>query len=466
MIGTSIYSIYMNQIEINDNVTICGWIRSKRISKIGISFLNVYDGSIVYEMQIIAKNNLHNYQSEIIKLTIGCSIIVKGILKSSPGLLQSYEVHANNIIVLGKIKNPEVYPMSAKKHSLEYLRNFYHLRPRTNLIGSISRIRNVLFQSLHQFLTERGYIWVSTPIITSINAEGAGSMFHVSMLDVNNIYDKKYINSKKKSENFFNKKVFLTVSGQLTLEAYACSLSKVYSFGPIFRAENSNTKRHLSEFWMLEIEKAFSNLNEISILSEEILKYSVCNILDTCMPDLLLLQKLIDPNLIDRLKNFLEKNFIIISYHEAVQILLKNKIISKNVTFEEDLSTEHEKYLVEQYFECPVIIKNYPKSIKAFYMKVNKDKNTVAAIDVLLPIVGEIIGGSEREENLTILENRMHEIKLPSEYYDWYKDLRMYGTVPHAGFGLGFERLVMYVTGIKNVREAIPFPRTVGHANY
>lgn len=466
MIGVSIYSIYMNQIEINEYISICGWVKSKRSSKIGISFLDIYDGSIVNTIQVIVSKNLYNYKSEVIKLTSGCSVIVQGILKSSLGKLQMYEIYAKSVFILGKVKNPDTYPISAKKHTLEYLRNFYHLRSRTNLIGVIARIRNILYQSLHEFLFKNSYFWISTPIITSINAEGAGSMFYVSMLDIMNVKDNMSFYSKKK-ENFFNKEVFLTVSGQLTLEAYACSLSKVYSFGPIFRAENSNTKRHLSEFWMLEVEKSFSSLYEIATLSEKILKYSISKVLDVCMSDLLYLQSINDPNLIQKLNDFIEIDFIMIDYKEAIRILSDHKkYFQDTICFGEDLSTNHEKYLVEKYFQAPVIIKNYPKSIKAFYMRLNDDKNTVSAIDILIPIVGEIIGGSEREERFKILKKRMKEKKLVIKNYNWYQDLRKYGTVPHAGFGLGFERLVMFVTGSQNVKEVIPFPRTVGHAEF
>ncbi|VFP88414.1 Asparagine--tRNA ligase [Buchnera aphidicola (Cinara piceae)] len=461
----SIFEIYTKNNYLNKIITMSGWIRSKRISKIGISFLTIYDGSSAYTIQVIAKKSLFNYSAEIRKLTVGCSVIVSGYLTLSPSNLQTYEIQANKIKIIGWVDRPDSYPMSAKKHTIEYIRNFGHLRPRTNLISVIARIRNVVFQSLNQFLNNYGYIWVSTPIITSIDTEGSGSMFQVSILDVNNhLHTKKSIN---KENYFFGKKVFLTVSGQLTLEAYACALSKVYSFGPTFRAENSNTKKHLTEFWMLEVEKAFSDINDISIFAEKLLKYSVSFVLDNCISDLLFLQKKIDKNIIFRLNNFLNIDFVNIEYNEAINILLKNNnIINQKISWGDDLSSCHEKYLVNNYFKAPVIIRNYPKLLKAFYMRINEDEKTVSAFDILLPHVGEIIGGSEREDRINYLETRMNEMGLNKENYDWYKDLRKYGTVPHAGFGLGLERLILFITGIKNIRESIPFPRTVGHADF
>lgn len=466
MLITSICNIFTKKNNIADIITIRGWIRSRRDSKSGISFLNVYDGSIIKTIQVIAKKNLSNYYNEIIKLTIGCSIIIKGYLKFSPGKLQKYEILAENIQVIGWINNPASYPMSAKNHTLEYIRNFCHLRIRTNLFGSISRIRNIVFHALHRFLYQKKYFWIATPIITSINAEGAGSMFKVSMLDYKNIEHNK-IHNLNKRKDFFDNNVYLTVSGQLTLEAYACALSKVYSFGPTFRAENSNTTRHLAEFWMLEIEKAFANIDDISKLSENLLKFVIKTVLNECNDDLIYLQKYIDPNILIRLDSFIKKPFITIEYIDAIKIL-QNNICNNNeeIFWGKDLSSNQEKYLVEKYFHSPVIIKNYPKSLKAFYMRLNKDNRTVSAIDVLLPLVGEIIGGSEREERLLFLKNRMNEEGLNEKNYLWYQDLRKYGTVPHSGFGLGFERLIIYITGVKNIRDVIPFPRTVGHANF
>ncbi|VFP83716.1 asparagine--tRNA ligase [Buchnera aphidicola] len=462
---TYISDIYMKNNNLHKFVTIHGWIRNNRISKIGISFLTVYDGSSIHTIQIIASKYLSNYYTEIIKLTIGCSVIISGTLTLSKGHLQVYEIQAQRISVLGWIDHPNLYPISAKKHTIEYIRNFCHLRPRTNLISTISRIRNVVFQSLNQFLNKYGYLWVSTPIITSINAEGAGSMFKVSMLDINNHKSIEYNDNKK--IDFFKKKVFLTVSGQLTLEAYACALSKVYSLGPTFRAENSNTKKHLTEFWMLEVEKSFSNINDISIFAEKLLKNSIFYVLNNCISELLFLQQTIDKNIISRLNSFINTKFIIIEYTDVINILLKNKdIITDKILWGQDLSSNQEKYLVNIYFKAPIIITNYPKMLKAFYMKVNNDEKTVAAFDILIPQVGEIIGGSEREDRIEYLDSRMNQIGLNKKDYDWYQDLRRYGTVPHAGFGLGLERLIVFITGIKNIREAIPFPRTVGRADF
>ncbi|WP_075431984.1 asparagine--tRNA ligase [Buchnera aphidicola] len=462
----SIYDIFLTDSYINKNITINGWVRSRRDSKKGISFLSVYDGSCHNIIQIIVKNSLDNYYTEILKLTIGCSVKVQGVLQYSRGKLQKYEIFAKKIIALGWIENPALYPMSAKKHTMEYMRNFCHLRSRTNLFGAITRIRNVAFHAAHNFLYKKQYFWISTPIITSINTEGAGSMFKVSMLEAQNIQDKKLFSNDIKKE-FFNKKVFLTVSGQLTLEAYACALSKVYSFGPTFRAENSNTKRHLAEFWMLEVETAFANIDDISKFSEKLLKYIISTVLKNSLVDLLFLQNNLDSNILSRLNNFINIPFININYSDAIKILLKNSYkIKEEILWGNDLSILQEKYLVEKYFKRPIIIRNYPKSLKAFYMRINSDNRTVSAIDVLIPLVGEIIGGSEREERLPLLKKRINEMGLNKNDYIWYQELRKYGTVPHAGFGLGFERLVMYITGIKNIREAIPFPRTAKNADF
>jgi len=350
---------------------------------------------------------------------------------------------------------------------VEYLREkVQHLRPRTNFIGAMIRIRHVLIQSLHRFFDEKGYYLITTPIITAINAEGGGDMFKVSTLDLNNI-PKNISGIVDFRKDFFGKESFLTVSGQLTLEAYACALSKVYSFGPVFRAEHSNTSRHLSEFWMLEVEQAFSSLQDIQILSEEVLKYMLAAVLQKCNEEIIFFKKYFDENIEYRLNNFLEQDFIKIEYKEVIEMLLYSKMKFKHdIFFGIDLSTEHERYIVEEYFKKPVIIINYPKNVKAFYMRLNDDKQTVAAMDVLLPGIGEIIGGSQREERIHILDNRLLEAGLKKQDYWWYRDLRHYGTVPHAGFGLGIERLVAYITGIKNIRDVIPFPRTMHHADF
>ncbi|WP_422667275.1 asparagine--tRNA ligase [Buchnera aphidicola] len=457
----SVLDIYKDNIKINSVITIYGWIKSRRDSKAGFSFLTIYDGSCLHGVQIIVSNEISNYDKEILFLTIGCSIKVTGTVILSLGKQQKYEIQADNIVVLGWIKNPSSYPMSAKKHSIEYLREFAHLRPRTNIIGVVSRIRNIILQSIHQFLYKKDYFWVPTPIITGLNTEGTGEMFRVSTLNFNN-YDS--IDFKK---DFFGKESFLTVSGQLTLEAYACSLSKVYTFGPTFRAENSNTSRHLAEFWMLEVESAFMNLHDIANFAEEMLKYICNSLLQKSMTDINFLKNNIDSTILDRLKKLLLVNFIKIEYQDAVNILLNSKIKFKNPIFSGvDLSSEHERYLVEKYFKIPVIIINYPKELKAFYMRLNDDKKTVSAMDILVPGVGELIGGSQREERISILDNRLLELGLDKKDYWWYRDLRRYGTVPHSGFGMGFERLISYFTGISNIRDVIPFPRTVRNANF
>ncbi|QCI22219.1 asparagine--tRNA ligase [Buchnera aphidicola] len=462
----SISDIYKNDITINSSITVYGWVRSRRDSKLGFSFITIYDGSCFYSIQVIANNTLSNYYKEILHLTVGCSVKLTGVLILSIGNNQKYEIQAKIIKVLGWIKNPDTYPISAKKHSLEYLREVSHLRPRTNLIGVITRIRNHILYSLHRFFYKKNYYWIPTPIITGLNTEGAGEMFRVSTLDMNNT-PKETDGSVDFKKDFFGKESFLTVSGQLNLETYACALSKVYSFGPTFRAENSNTSRHLAEFWMLEVESAFTNLNDISDFSEYMLKYICGSILKNCISDLNFLKNYVDSDIINRLKKFLEINFIRIDYIEAIDILIDSKVIfKKSVSFGTDLSSEHERYLVEKYFKSPVIIKNYPKELKAFYMRLNNDKKTVAAMDVLVPKIGELIGGSQREERIEILDERLVELGLKKENYWWYRDLRKYGTVPHSGFGMGFERLISYFTGVSNIRDVIPFPRTVNNSNF
>lgn len=462
----SISKIYQDDILINSLITICGWVKSCRHSKLGFSFISIYDGSCLQTIQVIAKDILDNYNKDILQLTTGCSVQATGKLIFSIGKQQKYEIQLQKIQVLGWIENPNTYPISSKKHSLEYLRKVAHLRSRTNLIGVISRIRNHIMQSLHHFFYQNNYIWVPTPIITSLNTEGAGDMFRVSTLDINNIPKNtdRSVNFKK---DFFGKESFLTVSGQLNLETYACSLSKVYTFGPTFRAENSNTIRHLAEFWMLEVESAFLSLNDISDFSEYMLKHICKSVLKNCIADINFLEKYIDTNVVNRLEKFVLYDFTRIDYIDAVNILRESKMkFQESVSLGMDFSSEHERFLVEKYFKNPLIIKNYPKELKAFYMRLNDDNKTVAAIDVLVPKIGELIGGSQREERIDILDQRLSELGLKKEDYWWYRDLRRYGTVPHAGFGMGFERLLSYITGVSNIRDLIPFPRTVNNANF
>ncbi|QCI23892.1 asparagine--tRNA ligase [Buchnera aphidicola (Macrosiphoniella sanborni)] len=462
----SISNIYKDDIIVNSVITVCGWVKSCRSSKLGFSFISIYDGSCLQSIQIVAKDILYNYRKDILQLTTGCAVRATGKLILSIGKKQKYEIQLKVINVLGWVENADTYPISAKKHSLEHLRKVAHLRSRTNLIGVISRIRHHVMQSLHRFFCENYYLWVPTPIVTSLNTEGAGEMFRVSTLDMNNIPKNKdgSVNFKK---DFFGKESFLTVSGQLNIETYACSLSKVYTFGPTFRAENSNTTRHLAEFWMLEVESAFSNLNDISDFSEDMLKYICQSVLKNCLSDIDFLEKNIDTNIVHRLEKLLSSNFIRIDYIDAVKILCESKVkFQESVFLGIDLSSEHERFLVEKYFKNTVIIRNYPKELKAFYMRLNNDNKTVAAMDLLVPNIGELIGGSQREERIEILDQRLLELDLNKEDYWWYRDLRRYGTVPHSGFGMGFERLLSYITGVSNIRDVIPFPRTAKNANF
>lgn len=383
-----------------------------------------------------------------------------------PGQGQSFEIHASQVRVVGMVDDPDTYPMAAKRHSVEYLREVAHLRPRTNLIGAVARVRHTLSQALHRFFDEQGFFWVSTPLITTSDTEGAGEMFRVSTLDFHNLprNDKGEVDF---SEDFFGQEAFLTVSGQLNGEAYASALSKIYTFGPTFRAENSNTSRHLAEFWMVEPEVAFANLNDIAGLAEAMLKYVFKAVLEERRDDLEFFAERINKEAIERLERFVTSDFAQVDYTDAIKILENcGKTFENDVYWGVDMSSEHERYLAEEHFKAPVVVKNYPKAIKAFYMRENEDGKTVAAMDVLAPGIGEIIGGSQREERLDRLDARFDELGMNKEDYWWYRDLRRYGTVPHAGFGLGFERLVSYVTGVSNIRETIPFPRTPRSATF
>jgi len=458
--------IMQGHVQVKSKITVRGWVRTRRDSKYGISFLAIYDGSCFESLQIVINNTLHNYKKEILRLTTGCSVVVTGIVVESTGGGQFFEIKATNIEVLGWVEDPDTYPIAAKRHNVEYLREVAHLRPRTNIIGAVTRVRHTLAQAIHRFMHLHGFYWVSTPIITASNTEGVGKMFRVSTMDLEKLQrtTKGKINYKN---DFFGKETFLTVSGQLNGEAYACALSKIYTFGPTFRAENSNTSRHLSEFWMVEPEMAFATLDKIISLSENMLKYIFNAVLTERIDDMQFFVKKIDKNAIIRLENILKKDFPKIEYTEAVDILQKcNKNFEKNVFWGLDLASEHERYLTEQYFKTPVVVTNYPKNIKAFYMRLNEDNKTVAAMDVLVPCIGEIIGGSQREERLDYLDKRLEEVGLFKEDYWWYRDLRRYGTVPHSGFGLGLDRLIVYITGIKNIRDVIPFPRIPKNVNF
>jgi asparaginyl-tRNA synthetase len=454
-----IKDIFKNKSLIGSEVKIKGWVKNKRSSKSNLFFIDVYDGSCLNTLQLVIKTNLIN-KKDILKIIPGCSICAQGKLIPSLHSEQKFEMSVSKINVFGWIHNSDKYPMSSKRHTLEHLRKFAHLRPRTNIIGAVSRIRSTIFQELHNFLRKNNYYWVSSPIITSLNAEGAGDMFSVLKKNVN-------LDNNFQLKNFFGKEVFLTVSGQLTIEAYACAISKVYTFGPIFRAENSNTTRHLSEFWMLEIELAFSNLNDIIKVIEKMLKYVFRVVLEKNYDDLLFFEKNVNSIVIKRLKNFIKTHIKEIEYCEAIKILKKNqRYFPQEIFFGIELTTDHEKFLTNEFFKSPIIVKNYPKECKPFYMRINDDKKTVAALDVLFPDVGEIIGGSEREERLKCLDKRIKDLNLNINDYEWYRELRLYGTVPHSGFGLGLERLIMYVTGMKNIKDVIPFPRTIKNSNF
>ncbi|ATC86502.1 MULTISPECIES: asparagine--tRNA ligase [Pseudoalteromonas] len=461
----AISELLKGNVAVDSQVTIKGWIRTRRDSKAGISFLAVHDGSCFDPIQAVVPNSLNNYD-EVTSLTAGCSVSVTGVLVQSAGQGQSYEIQANTVTVLGWVENPDSYPMSAKRHSIEYLREHAHLRPRTNMIGAVTRVRNCLAQAIHRFYHEQGFYWISTPIITASDCEGAGEMFRVSTLDMQNLplTDKGEVDY---SEDFFGKEAFLTVSGQLNGETYASAMSKIYTFGPTFRAENSNTSRHLAEFWMVEPEVAFADLEDIAKLAENMLKYVFKAVLEERRDDMEFFAQRVEKTAITRLEEFVEKDFAQVNYTEAVEIL-KNcgKKFEYAVEWGVDLQSEHERYLAEEHFKAPVVIKNYPRDIKAFYMRQNEDGKTVAAMDIVAPGIGEIIGGSQREERLDVLDARLEEMGLNKEDYSWYRDLRKYGSVPHSGFGLGFERLVAYVTGMGNVRDVIAFPRTKGSATY
>ncbi|UVO10116.1 asparagine--tRNA ligase [Pectobacterium polonicum] len=461
-----VVDVLQGRVAVDSEVTVRGWVRTRRDSKAGISFIAVYDGSCFNPLQAVVNNNLSNYQDDVLRLTTGCSVEITGNVVASPGEGQSFELQATNVSVVGWVDDPDTYPMAAKRHSIEYLREVAHLRPRTNLIGAVARVRHTLAQAIHRFFHENGYFWVSTPLITASDTEGAGEMFRVSTLDLENL-PRTEQGKVDFSEDFFGKEAFLTVSGQLNGETYACALSNVYTFGPTFRAENSNTSRHLAEFWMIEPEVAFASLDDVAGLAENLLKYVFQAVLNERADDMAFFAERVDKEAITRLEKFVSSDFAQVDYTDAVDILLNcGQQFENPVYWGVDLSSEHERYLAEQHFKAPVVVKNYPKDIKAFYMRMNDDGKTVAAMDVLAPGIGEIIGGSQREERLAQLDSRLEEMGLNKEDYWWYRDLRRYGTIPHSGFGLGFERLIAYVTGVQNVRDVIPFPRTPRNASF
>ncbi|MFN2328293.1 MAG: asparagine--tRNA ligase [Chromatocurvus sp.] len=457
-------SLLAGTTELGARVRVRGWLRSKRDSKAGISFLAVHDGSHFDAIQAVVPDTLSNYRDEVLHLSTGCAVIVSGELVASAGKGQQVEIQADAVQVVGWVDDPETYPIAKKRHTFEYLRTQAHLRPRTNTFGAMTRVRNTLANAIHNYFHDNGFYWVNTPIITGSDCEGAGELFRVSTLDFANL-PRGTDGSVDFQQDFFDGEAFLTVSGQLEVEAYCLAMSKVYTFGPTFRAENSNTSRHLAEFWMVEPEIAFADLDDLADLSESLLQHVFGRVLEACESDIAFFQQRIDGTLLERLRGVMENRFERMEYGEAVRILQNcGESFEFPVTWGTDLASEHERYLCEKHVGRPVVLMNYPKDIKAFYMRLNDDDRTVAAMDVLAPGIGEIIGGSQREERLGVLDARM-DPALRDELW-WYRDLRRYGTVPHAGFGLGFERLLNYVTGMENVRDAIPFPRTPGNAHF
>ncbi|MET1022796.1 MAG: asparagine--tRNA ligase [Pseudoxanthomonas sp.] len=466
MTVVSVEHALAGKLPAGGEVTVRGWVRTRRDSKAGLSFVNVSDGSCFAPIQVVAPNTLSNYESEVKHLTAGCAVVATGILVASQGQGQSFEIQAQAIEVVGWVEDPETYPIQPKAHSLEFLREVAHLRPRTNLFGAVTRIRNCLSQAVHRYFHQNGFNWISTPIVTTSDAEGAGQMFRVSTLDMANL-PRTAKGEVDFSRDFFGKETFLTVSGQLNVEAYCLALSKVYTFGPTFRAENSNTTRHLAEFWMIEPEVAFNDLAANADLAEDFLKYLFKAVLDERADDLAFIAERVDRTAITKLEAFINAPFERIDYTDAIKLLQDaKKKFDFPVEWGLDLQTEHERWLTEEHVGRPVVVTNYPEHIKAFYMRLNDDGKTVAAMDVLAPGIGEIIGGSQREERLDVLDARMGQFGLDPAHYGWYRDFRRYGTVPHAGFGLGFERLVVYVCGLSNIRDAIPYPRAPGNAEF
>ena len=449
-------------------LTVKGWVRSRRDSKAdgGLSFITVHDGTCQHPIQIVARCGLSNYESEVVRLSTGCAVEVDGTLVASQGSGQAVEVAAAAIRVVGWVDDPDTYPISAKRHSFEYLREVAHLRARTNTFGAVARVRHTLAVAIHRFFDERDFYYVHTPIVTASDCEGAGQMFRVSTLDLMNL-PRTETGAVDFGQDFFGKEARLTVSGQLNVETYCCALTRVYTFGPTFRAENSNTSRHLSEFWMIEPEIAFADLSDNAQLAEDMLKYLFDDLLTRRSDDMAFFDLRVEKGVVDRLKHVVETPFRRLSYTEAVEILKKSgRTFEFPVEWGTDLQSEHERFLTEEHFRQPVILTDYPKEIKAFYMRLNDDGKTVGAMDVLMPKIGEIIGGSQREERLEVLDRRIDEMGLRKPDYWWYRDLRRFGTVPHAGFGLGFERLVQFCTGMTNNRDVIPFPRAPRQAEF
>jgi len=452
----------LNAEKTQKEVLLKGWVKTRRDAK-DFSFIEINDGSCLRNMQVIANASLKNYE-EIKRLSTGSSVAVAGELVESKGGNQKYEVVATSVEIYDIA--PDDFPLQKKKHTDEYLRSIAHLRPRTNKYGAAFRVRSELSFAIHKFFNERGFRYVHTPIITGSDCEGAGEMFQVTTLDLNNIPRTKD-GKIDYSQDFFGKEAHLTVSGQLNGEMYALALGDIYTFGPTFRAENSNTPRHAAEFWMIEPEMAFADIYDDMDLAEDMVKYCIKHVMNTCAEDLELFNKFVDPTLLDTLNNIVENGFARITYTEAIDIMKKSgKKFEYAPEYGIDMQTEHERFLAEEHFKRPVIVRDYPKEIKAFYMRLNDDGKTVAAMDVLVPRIGELIGGSQREERYDVLVNKIKEFGMRIEDYSWYLDSRKYGSVPHAGFGLGFERMMMLVTGIANIRDVLPFPRTPKSINF
>ena len=451
--------------SIGKKVAVQGWIRNARTQK-GIAFVELNDGSCLKSIQCVLGQNLAGHCADISKANAGASAKITGNIVKSPAKGQTCELAIETFEIVGECLRPESYPMAPKAHSMEHLRDHAHLRARSNIGGAVARTRSRLAQAIHAFFAERGFLWVASPIITASDCEGAGEMFQVTTLDPQNP-PKNPLGQVDYAQDFFGKKAFLTVSGQLNGETYACALSNIYTFGPTFRAENSNTSRHLAEFWMVEPEIAFADLALNSQIAQELLVSLAGCALEQCAEDMAFFRDRVDPGAIARLENLRENRFVRMDYADGVKILQQSgKAFENPVSFGTDLASEHERFLCEEYAKAPVILMNYPKDIKAFYMRQNDDGQTVAAMDVLAPGIGEIIGGSQREERLDVLLARMEQLGLNPDDYSWYLDLRRYGSVPHSGFGLGFERLVSYFTGVANVRDVIPFPRTPNNAKF
>jgi asparaginyl-tRNA synthetase len=466
MAWESIAEILKGKVDLGSVVTVKGWVRTRRDSKAGLSFIQVHDGTCFDTLQVVAPGELPNYADEVQHLSSGCAIECEGELVASQGKGQAVELKADTVRVIGWVDDPESYPVQPKRHSLEFLREVAHLRPRTNTFGAITRVRNCLAQASHRFFHERGFYWIHTPIITASDAEGAGELFRVSTLDAVNP-PRTPAGEVDWSQDFFGKQAFLSVSGQLNVETFCQALTRVYTFGPTFRAENSNTSRHLSEFWMIEPEIAFADLQDDADLAEAFLKFIFKAVLDEHPDDMAFFAQHVQPDCVTRLERFVTSSFERMTYTEAIAHLQQSgRQWEYPAVWGKDLQSEHERYLCEELCDRPVVVMDYPQEIKAFYMRLNDDGKTVAAMDVLAPGIGEIIGGSQREERLDRLDARIQAMGLPVENYWWYRDLRRYGTCPHAGFGLGFDRAVNYVTGMKNIRDVIPFPRAPKQADF